>query len=401
MKRIYWFYSVIPLMVLAGILFSSGIHFASGEEETIKPGEIHKKIACKESPNHSYACYLPKKYNPKEKYPILYCFAPDGNGLYFVEFYRTACEKAGWIVVASNDSKNGPMQTDAINAMFKDAQKRFSCDQDWICVSGFSGGSRVATMVAAGFKAKGHIAIGGIFSADNYNLPDMAYWLCCGETCFNRKEMEQAEEALKKKKIPVMLKVFPGTHQMPAKEVGEDAVKWLDDLRIKTIKGKTPCDCNKVESLPFCPACNKILMGYRCPDCKKLFFLDRDAKRKCPECNSKKIVPAELTVDGKCFSCQCEVKKESVCVKKVYYCPQHPDELYFKNTSPCPKCKKNLEVCDIVYSRVIIYYKCMKCDPEKELSEEKCPVCKKVLPKQKRCELSGSFPHINESEWGK
>lgn len=393
-----WISLLISLVIM---LFSIPFRFASGEEEKIASGKIHEKISCKDASQYSYACYLPKKYDPKEKYPILYCFAPGGEGVYFIDLYKDACDKAGWIVVGSNDSKNGPVLTDAIEAMFKDTGKRFSCDKDWIYVSGFSGGSRVATMFASELKAKGHIAIGGVYNSGNPELPNMAYWLTCGETCFNRKEMEKAEGELKKKKIPVTLRVFPGGHQPPPKNVADEAIKWLNEIRLKAIKEKAPCDLKKTESLPFCTACNKILMGYKCQDCKKLFSLDKDAEKKCPECNSKKTVPAELVVENKCLFCQGEIKKEPVCVKKIFYCTAHPDDLFLKSTSTCPKCKKSLELQDIVYSRVITYYKCMKCGPEKELTEEKCPACKKTLPRQKRCELSCFFPHVNENDWGK
>jgi predicted esterase len=390
---------MIFFISLVNILFLIPFHFTFGEEEKIEAGKIHEKIACKDATQYSYACYLPKKYNPKEKYPILYCFSPGGEGLYFVQFYKDACENAGWIIVGSNDSKNGPVQTDAIHAMFKDTQKRFSFDKDWIYVSGFSGGSRVSTMFAPELKAKGHIAIGGVYNSGNPELPNMSYWLTCGETCFNRKEMERAETALKEKKLPVNLRIFPGGHQMPPLEVSGEAVKWLDGMRLKAIKAKAPCGLKKTGLLPFCSACNKILMGFKCQDCQKLFSPAPDAEKKCPECPKTNLTPAELLTENKCFFCNGEVKKELICIKMVFSCTEHPDEISLKNTSTCPNCKKPMKLKNSVYSRVITYFKCLKCNPNEELSEAKCPVCKKTLTKQKRCELSGSFPHVNEKDW--
>ena len=52
---------------------------------------------------------------------------PGGRGRDIVETYRAAAEQYGYIVAASNDSRNGPgvAQAEAIKAIFADIDARF------------------------------------------------------------------------------------------------------------------------------------------------------------------------------------------------------------------------------------------------------------------------------------
>jgi hypothetical protein len=72
-----------------------------------QPGQT-EVVTCKDDPAQKYACYVPKAYHKAKKWPILYCYSPNAEGGYFVDFYKEVCEEVGWIVVGSNNSKNGP-----------------------------------------------------------------------------------------------------------------------------------------------------------------------------------------------------------------------------------------------------------------------------------------------------
>jgi len=59
---------------------------------------------------------------------------------------KDAAERYGYIVLGSNNSRNGPWkpESEAADAMLQDAQKRFAVDLKRIYFAGFSGGARVA-----------------------------------------------------------------------------------------------------------------------------------------------------------------------------------------------------------------------------------------------------------------
>jgi DNA-directed RNA polymerase subunit RPC12/RpoP/predicted esterase len=389
---------LLCLFIVIALIFPFVLLQSEEDQKTIEPGELINKVSCKEKPQYSYACYLPTNYTAKKKWPILYCFSPGADGPGYIGLFYGACEEVGWIIVGSNDSKNGPIQTEAIKSMWQDTQKRFSVDTDAVYVSGWSGGSRVATGFSTEFKAKGHLANGGVWS-DGEKLPKMAYWLMCGEKDFNRSEMEKAEKQVKNMKCPVTLKMFPGEHGMPPQEMAHESVKWMNEIRLKALRKKFACDMKRKEKITICADCNKILNGYQCHDCKKKFVLENETDKKCPECGSKKLSPTKLVEQNKCFFCQsANVKEEQMCIKEVYACPDHPDETSAK-TGKCSQCKKALVFKEKIYSKIISYYECPKC----EFTQEKpgnCPDCKDSPPlqKQTRCEMSGVFPHSTEKK---
>lgn len=210
----------------------------STQAEEIEPGMVYEQIYCKGNEIYSYACYLPKDYSPKSKYPILYCFSPIGNGQLFVQYYQEICEYVNWIVICSNDSKNGPVLEEAIEAMWKDTHKRFSINDDRVYVSGMSGGSRTATWFGSVHKIKGHIAIGGVMYGNGLLSNIQHWWLMCGDSDFNRPEMEKAEKELKKKSRKVTLKIFEGGHTMPSEDITKEAILWMEKLWDDEQKGK-------------------------------------------------------------------------------------------------------------------------------------------------------------------
>ncbi len=194
------------------------------------PGET-QVVACKDDPTQLYACHLPKGYVKTKKWPILYCFSPNANGRGFVDLYREACEEVGWIVVGSNNSKNGPWEPieAAIQAMWKDTHDRFSLDEKRCFASGFSGGARVSFSMAGMYKDSmaGVIAIGAGLADGKIGPKGMAVWLVCGTTDMNLKELEALDERLKSEGWKYVRKTFEGGHTLPPRELAIESIKWM------------------------------------------------------------------------------------------------------------------------------------------------------------------------------
>jgi len=104
--------------------------------------------------------------------------------------------------------------------------------------SGFSGGARVSFGLSD-LKPKhiaGVIAIGaGLSSTARGALPRkaLAIFIVCGETDFNRKEIEALVPRLKENGNPLHHELFPGAHVMPPVPVMEKAVRWMDDQAVE------------------------------------------------------------------------------------------------------------------------------------------------------------------------
>ena len=78
-------------------------------------------------------------------WPIIYVFDPGARGKVAVEAIQTAAEKFGYIVAASNNSRNGPMggSSQAMKAMWVDTQQRFPIAGQRRYVAGIVRGRRL------------------------------------------------------------------------------------------------------------------------------------------------------------------------------------------------------------------------------------------------------------------
>lgn len=199
-------------------------------------GEV-TTIQCASDATQSYACYVPTSYDPEVPSRILYCLSPRARGDVFVDLYKDVCEKEGWIVVGSLNSRNGSPDVifRAILTMWDDTHNRFNILPRGHYATGFSGGARAAFFMANRWPVKfsGVIAIGAGVN-DDAKLPrkHVAVFVTCGDTDFNRKaEIDPwLIPALKHNGNPLTYKNFPGGHEMPPKEILEEAVTWIASL---------------------------------------------------------------------------------------------------------------------------------------------------------------------------
>ena len=113
-------------------------------------GTIVEDVKCAADPSQSYALYLPSGYSPDRQWNLLIGFHPGARGRAIVEKFQAAAEQYGYIVAASNTSRNGPWAVSgaAAKAMSADLGQRFAIDPRRIYATGMSGGARVALQIA-------------------------------------------------------------------------------------------------------------------------------------------------------------------------------------------------------------------------------------------------------------
>ncbi len=186
-------------------------------------------MTCRDDASQRYSIFLPKAYHRGKVWPIVYCFAPDANGDYFVEKYKKACDEVGWIVVGSLNSKNAAedQQQRAMKSMWADTHARFSIDDKRCFASGLSGGAIVAIDFAS--RHKEHMA--GVFAmamgSNSISPKGMAVWLSCGNTDYNRQGVEATHERLKAEKWIVDLKIFKGGHVISPDDLLHESILWM------------------------------------------------------------------------------------------------------------------------------------------------------------------------------
>jgi predicted esterase len=226
---------------------------AEDNQTDIPLGQIVEKVVCAKDPNQTYALYLPSNYVSNRKWPILYAFDPAARGRIPVERFKEAAEKFGWIIVGSNNSRNANTQSsiDAWNAITIDTTQRFSINDARVYAAGFSGGARMAIMLATQCKncLAGVIAGGAGFPEGIEPAATMrfALFVIAGNEDFNFAEVKSLEEKLTRAGMAHQIEIFDGRHEWPPSSVAIDALAWMELLAMKSALRER--DATLVESL--------------------------------------------------------------------------------------------------------------------------------------------------------
>jgi dienelactone hydrolase len=218
--------------------------------KNLPKGQIINKVVCIGHTDHSYAVYLPRAYTSSRKWPILFAFDPRARGQLAIEPFREGAEKYGYILVGSNNTQNGPWKPneEAIHILLNDAALRFMVNRDRFYTAGFSGGGRLAALVALMGFAKGAIVCSGGFpTVETPNKIAFSFFGTAGYDDSNYYEMRRIDEDLNKQGTPHRLIIFQGGHEWPPVAVGTQAIVWLELIAMKT--GLRSKDKNLIEDI--------------------------------------------------------------------------------------------------------------------------------------------------------
>lgn len=243
MKLKFFLIICIFLMSLVGLKAQ-----AKNEFET---GKIIPVVVCLDDKEQNYALYLPKAYDVSKKWPIIIGFSNAARGIDPVTLCSEAAEKFGFIVIGSNNTRNGPPAPimKAYYAIKTEINKRFSIDSQRIYSIGLSGGSRVALQLAViePDLFRGVIACAGFIRPnDSYKNKKIFIYGMVGDKDVTYPEYKTGVELLKKTNTSVWIEVFKGGHQWPPKEKIFEAIEIFDYLYQKNGDDKGVLQANKI-----------------------------------------------------------------------------------------------------------------------------------------------------------
>lgn len=241
----------ICFFIIASVLFachsksssSSGAAVSNGSAKfktypgpRLKPpakGRVIDSVFCAGDSSQKYSIYLPTKYDTSKKWPIIYFFDPHGVGNLPIELYKGLAEKYGFIIAGTYNSKNGLQWENSQKAaeeLMKDTWMRLSLDNTRLYTAGFSGGAKVASLVAiTDGGISGVIACGGGFPEEHPPIKQpFSFISFVGNKDFNNMPVRQLDKMLDSTNIPHQLIVFNGKHQWPPVSYMEQAFQWLD-----------------------------------------------------------------------------------------------------------------------------------------------------------------------------
>jgi pimeloyl-ACP methyl ester carboxylesterase len=215
---------------------------ASGPQAA--PGKLVEGVPCPSDPAQTYSIYLPSSYTPAKRWPLLIVFDPGGRGPRAAEVFRAAAERYGWIVAASETSRNGPWEPTlrAVNAMWPALLGGYAVDDKRVYTAGHSGGATVAWMIARQTgKVAGVIASGQPYpGVEEGKDIGFAWFGTAGHADFNFIEVKGIDARLARSRAPHRVEFFDGGHQWLPAELTIRALGWLELLAMKD--GRRPHD---------------------------------------------------------------------------------------------------------------------------------------------------------------
>ncbi len=242
-----------PLRAAALVALTLAAHcmYSQSAPEHFSNGRIVDKVICREDAGQSYALYLPSGYSPAKEWPILYCLDPGARGRIPVELFAEGAEECGYIVVGSNNSRNGPFEIckTAVEAIWKDTHTRFSISTKRVFGAGMSGGARsMCTLAQMGNFVSGVVACAAGFPGNRVpkKVP-FFFFGAAGTDDFNYPELRQLDGELEKVGAAKRIVTFEGGHDWPPKSVCTQAIEWLELQSVRA--GLRPPDAALVDSI--------------------------------------------------------------------------------------------------------------------------------------------------------
>ena len=196
-------------------------------------GEILDSVIVENHQGESYALYVPNSLLDTKPAPIIFIFDPAARGAVGINPFVDVSEEHGYILVCSNNSKNGPYENNfkVAENLFDTIFSDFNIDTGRMYLAGFSGGSRLATAIAClSNKFSAVIGCGAGFSGAPEHTPtfqDFIYVGLCGNEDTNYREMLDNKRFFKQFNFKNALITFDGNHQWPPRKEITRAFRWL------------------------------------------------------------------------------------------------------------------------------------------------------------------------------
>ncbi len=201
---------------------------------------------------------LPENFDPAKPTPVLFTSVtgdPYQSNLKEMEVYREPALKRGWIVLTGQPHPWPEREQDTVTgrraaclAAFRTLEDLFPASRDWpTAFAGFSGGSKMAQLLAGSAIAEGRHVVGAYMSGCNENkwvdiidaydpdrdaLKNMGYFLSSGkfDEVSSRQQMKDVRTTLRKKGArQVRLEYFDGPHANYLPHIDE-ALAWFEEL---------------------------------------------------------------------------------------------------------------------------------------------------------------------------
>ena len=256
----FWFMRIFLLLCIVGIVSCSGKKTESTKVDSDpkvtsapieKSGNSFSSQPCQLDANLHYSVYYPTRFSAKEKLPILILFDPHGDPEFPLEMYKSLANAYDFILMASKESKNGnnaEQTANIIQSMLYQCRQIEKVDTNQIFAGGFSGGARVAAMLAlSSTSVKGLVVCGAGIPAGSWTgVPPNLIVGIAGNSDMNLSEVLNFKTQDPRMMSRYQTIRFSGEHAWPPVSVMENA--FIAFRAIAQRDRFTPVDTKQLES---------------------------------------------------------------------------------------------------------------------------------------------------------
>jgi len=148
-------------------LFCCNDLFPQGDR--FRKGEVIDTIWVDKNSRESFSFYMPKSYEPSQPTPVIFIFEPMARGRTGIDPFIATADTYGYLLVCSNNTKNGPFEQNypIIDRLFAKVFTSLKLDPKRVYTSGFSGGGRLASSIALKTnQIQGVVSCGAAFTVN-------------------------------------------------------------------------------------------------------------------------------------------------------------------------------------------------------------------------------------------
>lgn len=176
---------------------------------------------------------MPKSYEPSQPTPIIFIFEPMARGRTGIDPFIATADTYGYLLVCSNNTKNGPFEQNypIIDRLFAKVFTSLKLDPKRVYTSGFSGGGRLASSIALKTnQIQGVVSCGAAFTVNSGGLPttqSFSYATIIGAQDMNYYELTFTHKYLTKTKLPYEVFTPDMNHRWPTRDQILMAFDWM------------------------------------------------------------------------------------------------------------------------------------------------------------------------------
>ncbi len=232
--------SVAPLLAI-GALVTIWTAVAGASLEGLSPKAYdnpngNTRVVCFDDPTQSYELYIPPTAPTQSPSPILYCFDPGGNGKSVLLSLASMALEQGWIIAASNNSRNGPWADIFVaqDAVMRDTEHRLNLHPTRRFATGFSGGARASLALAFRYPEKlcGVLCLGAGWPSNTWLEPSddrlVVYMIIGTSDSNNEYDIPRTEGILGDYGIRCTVQEWNAGHTFPPQHMLATACRWLE-----------------------------------------------------------------------------------------------------------------------------------------------------------------------------